>query len=196
MVLGLVALFSLPAFAQNANSEVSASFTGNFQSQASGLGTTDNATNSGGFLIDYRYHFNSWSALEVDYGRTRFTQYYSPTGGSIDSQTQANLNQITFSYVVTFGEHNFKGIKPYVDLGTGALIFSPVSGGTTAGSLTQDRATFVAGGGAAWFASKHIGVRAGARVLVYKAPDFTIVNQITNAVTAQVEPYAGITFRF
>jgi hypothetical protein len=196
VTLGLLFLFSLPALAQTGNSEVSANFTGNFQAQASGLGTTDSSSNSGGFLVNYRYHFNTWSALEVDYGRTRYTQFYFPTGGSITSQTQANLNQVTFSYVVTFGERNFKGIKPYVDVGTGALIFSPVSAGTTAGSLTQDRATFVAGGGAEWFASKHIGIRAGARVLVYKAPDFTIPAQVTNAVTAQLEPYAGVTFRF
>lgn len=65
-----------------------------------------------------------------------------------------------------------------------------------AASLTQDRVTFVAGGGAEWFATKHIGVRAGARALVYKAPEFTIPSQVTNAVTAQIEPYAGVTFRF
>jgi len=197
LVLGLLALSAIPAFAQNGNSEVSASFTGNFQSSTSGLGTTDSASNSGGFLIDYRYHFNSWSGIEVDYGRTRFTQFYCPTGGTISSQTQANLNQITLGYLVTFGNRSFKGIKPYVDAGTGALIFSPIfNGATSPGAFTQDRATFFAGGGTEWFATHHIGVRAGLRVLVYKAPDFTVSGQLTNAVTSQLEPYAGVTFRF
>jgi len=196
IVLGLLALISIPAAAQNGNSEVSASFTGNFQSQASGLGTTDNASNSGGFLLDYRYHFNSWSAIEADYGRTRYTQYYEPTGGSTTAQTQANLNQLTLGYVFTFGGFNFKGIKPFLDAGTGALIFSPVAAGTTTSGFTQDRATFFAGGGAEWFATHHIGVRAGVRAMIYKAPDFVAAGQITNATTSQLEPYVGVTIRF
>ena len=46
-----LALFSLPALAQNGNSEVSANFTGNFQKQADGMGVLDTSTDSGGFVV-------------------------------------------------------------------------------------------------------------------------------------------------
>lgn len=196
MGLGLLAVLSIPAAAQNGNSEVSASFTGNFQTQTTGLGTTDNASDSGGFLIDYRYHFNSWSAIEAGYGRTTYTQYYEPAGGSISFQTQAAVNQFTMGYVFTFGGFSFKKIKPYLDAGTGGLIFSPIASGTTSNGFTQDRATFFAGGGVEWLAAHQFGLRAGARAMIYKAPDFVVTGQITNAVTAQFEPYVGIVFHF
>src|SRR5580700_1039047 len=85
----VAALFVFPALAQGTNQntneethqgnsyEVSLNFTGNFQKQADGLGVIDNSSYSGGFLGDFRYHFNESSALEVNYGATSFSQYYS-----------------------------------------------------------------------------------------------------------------------
>ncbi len=74
LLVAALALLSLPALAQNGNSEVSANFTGNFQKQANGFGVIDTATDSGGFVVNYRYHFNRWSAVEANYGNTLFSQ--------------------------------------------------------------------------------------------------------------------------
>jgi outer membrane immunogenic protein len=186
--------FALPALAQdNGRSEVSVDFTGNFQKQASGLGITDSPTYSGGFLANYRYHFNDWSAIEVNYDYTRFSQYYYPAGGSI---TQANVQEFTLAYVNTLGTKPTARFRPFVEAGTGGLIFSPVAAGSTVSGLTDDRAAFLYGAGVDWRATPRISVRLGYRGLIYKAPDFAVSSQLTNAVTNMSEPYVGVAFHF
>ena len=98
LLVAALALLSLPALAQNGNSEVSANFTGNFQKQADGMGVLDTSTDSGGFVVNYRYHFNKWSAVEANYGNTLFSQVYN--SGTV---TRARVQETTFAYVFTFG---------------------------------------------------------------------------------------------
>jgi outer membrane immunogenic protein len=189
-----VLMFALPALAQDgARSEVSVDFTGNFQSQASGLGVTDSPTYSGGFLANYRYHFNDWSAIEVNYDYTRFTQYYTP---STDSITQAKAQEFTLAYVNTLGFKPSARIKPFVEVGTGALIFSPIPDGSTVAGLTDGRPAFLYGAGLDYRVMPCISVRLGYRGLLYKAPDFSVPSQTTNALTNMSEPYVGVVFHF
>ena len=195
LVCAVAALFAfaLPVLAQDdARSEVSVDFTGNFQSQATGLGITDSPSYSGGVLANYRYHFNDWSAIEANYDFTRFTQYYS-SGGSI---TQANAEEFTLAYVNTLGVRPGARIKPFVEVGTGALVFSPVNAGSTVAGLTDGRPVFLYGVGLDYRVMHRISVRAGYRGLLYKAPDFAVSSQLTNAFTNMSEPYVGVAFRF
>src|SRR6202451_2655415 len=120
LLVAVLALLSLPALAQNGNSEVSANFTGNFQKQANGFGVIDTATDSGGFLVNYRYHFNRWSAVEANYGNTLFTQVYN--SGTV---TQARVQEATFAYVFTFGLDRDARFHPLLEDRTRALVFSP-----------------------------------------------------------------------
>jgi opacity protein-like surface antigen len=187
-------MFALPALAQDSGgSEVSVDFTGNFQSQTSGLGVTDNPTYSGGFLANYRYHFNDWSAIEVNYDYTRFSQYYYP---SSDSITQANAQEFTLAYVNTLGTKPTARIRPFVEAGTGVLVFSPINAGSTVAGLTDGRPVFLYGAGVDWRATPRISLRVGYRGLLYKAPDFSVSSQLTNAFTNMSEPYVGVAFRF
>src|SRR5271169_6409549 len=110
LLTAALALATLPAFAQGGNSEVSANFTGNFQKQASGLALTDDANYSGGLLLNYRYHFNRWSAVEANFSYTRFTQSYSS-----GSQTQANAREATFAYQFNFGVASDARLRPFVE---------------------------------------------------------------------------------
>jgi outer membrane immunogenic protein len=196
-ILGLtLALFCMPALAQNGRSEISADFTGNFQKSVTGLGATDTPSYSGGLLLNYRHDFNNWSGLELNYAHNRFTQYYA-AGGSLADQTQSNVNEVTLAYVSTLGFSPRARIRPFVEAGTGGLIFSPVTAGTTTPfALTQDRMAFVYGGGVDYRLMRRFAVRVGYRGLIYKAPDFTAGDQVTNALTHEAEPYAGIVFRF
>jgi opacity protein-like surface antigen len=192
LLVAAVVLLSLPALAQQGNSEVSVNFTGNFQTQTSGFGLTDSASNAGGFLVNYRYHFNRWSAVEVNYGHTRFSQFYS--SGNV---TQANVNEATFAYQFTFGISEEARFHPFVEAGTGALFFSaPIAAGSNVSGFSQNRPTFLYGAGVTYKLIHNLSVQAGYRGLVYKAPDFTLVSQFTNATTQMAEPYVGITFRF
>jgi len=194
--IGLIAaalvLLSLPVFAQAGNSEVSANFTADFQKQSSGLGLTDSPSYSGGVLVNYRYHFNRWSAIEVNYDHTRFSQIYS--SGSV---TQSNVNEASLAYQFTFGVARDARFHPFVEAGTGALFFSsPILGGSNAGGFAQNRAAFLYGGGVAYRLMGPLAVQLGYRGLVYKTPDFLVPSQITNATTQKAEPYVGITVRF
>jgi hypothetical protein len=41
-----------------------------------------------------------------------------------------------------------------------------------------------------------LAVQLGYRGLIYKAPDFTVPSQLTNATSHMAEPYVGLTYRF
>jgi opacity protein-like surface antigen len=192
LLLATIALFSLPALAQGGNSEVSANITGDFQKQATGLGITDSPTYSAGLLVNYRYHFNRWSAIEANYSYTRFSQLYSS-----GTQSQSNMNEVSLAYQFTFGVAREKRFHPFLEAGTGALLFgSPNPLGSTSGGLSQTRPAFLYGGGVMYRLIGGLGIQAGYRGLVYKAADFSVTNQITNANTHMAEPYVGLTFRF
>jgi len=190
----LVLLLALSAPRQVAShSEVSLNFTGNFQAQATGRGVTDTASASGGVLASYRYHFNSWSAIEINYGHSRFTGYYTPAV----THTQSNADEITAAYVNTLGRPTSVRLGPFVELGTGALIFTPIAAGSSVGALRQSRPVLLFGGGIDWRALPHLSVRIGYRGLVYQAPDFGVAGQqTTDAATAMSEPYFGVAVRF
>jgi outer membrane immunogenic protein len=191
LVFAALALFSLPTLAQQGNSEVSVNFTGNFQKSSSGFGVSDSPSYSGGFLANYRYHFNRWSAVEVNYSHTKFSQFYNN-----GTETQANVNEATFAYLFTFGVSEEARFHPFVEAGTGVLFFSPVAAGTNSGSLSQDRATFLYGGGVRYKLAHKLSLQVGYRGLLYRTPDFTIATQFTNAPTHMAEPYVGLTYRF
>jgi outer membrane immunogenic protein len=192
LLLATLAILSLPALAQEGNSEVSANFTGNFQKQALGFGLTDTASDSAGLLANYRYHFNRWSGVEVNYSYTRYSQYYD--SGSF---TQATAQEASFAYLFTFGIPRESRFHPFAEAGAGALFFSPVTAGSNnTGVTSQNRAAFLYGVGATYRLRGNLSFQAGYRGLVFTAPDFTVSNQVTNARTQMAEPYAGLTFRF
>lgn len=196
IALFIALVFSLgPAFGQNGSrSELSIDFTGDFQKQVTGLSVTDSATYSGGGLADYRYHFSDWSAIELNYSYTRFTQNYSYTSGN--AITQANAQEFTLAYVSTLGKPASARIRPFVEAGTGGIVFSQVTAGSTFSGLTQDRAVFLFGAGADWHLTSLLSLRAGYRGLLYQAPDFSVPQAVTHRATILSEPYVGVVFRF
>jgi outer membrane immunogenic protein len=195
LLLVVFAITCLPAIAQKNHSEFSADFTGDFQSTVSGQNITDGPTYSGGFLANYRYHFNDWGAFEVNYSRTRYTQFYS-SNGIITSWTQAKAQEATFAFVVHFLEKFNGRLRPFGEVGTGGLFWTPVASGSVGGPFNQNRAVFLYGGGVDWKWFGHFSLRAGYRGLLFTAPDFNVNGQFTNARTQFKQPYAGISFRF
>jgi hypothetical protein len=69
-------LLTLAATAQESRSEISLQGTGFFTSGSSANGTSYSATETGGFLTAYRYHFNHWMSAEAAYGYNRDSQNY------------------------------------------------------------------------------------------------------------------------
>lgn len=80
-------------------------------------------TNTGGFLVGYRYSFNRWLAAEGVYGYDRNTQeYFAPAGFA---RVQANIDQATGGFVFRVPAPARFRFSPYLLAEGGALIFDP-----------------------------------------------------------------------
>jgi opacity protein-like surface antigen len=196
ITVGLLFLFSLGASAQEVRSEISVQGTGLFSKDSTGQGTTQRGTESGGFLVGYRYHFNRWLAAESVYGYSRNTQQYFGTAGF--SRVQSNIHQATGGFVVSLPMPASFRISPYVLAEGGALVFDPTgsSFGAAVGAQRQAVGVFAYGGGIDYPVIKHLSLRAEYRGLVYNTPDFGVSGLNTDKVTHTAQPSAGLVFRF
>src|ERR1700757_4757546 len=144
-VFSLVLLGSSAAFAQEGpawtHGEVSIQGTGFFTKNSQGNGGSQHSTDTGGFLVGYRYHFSRWFAAEANYGWDRNTQQNITSTGAFNLQT--DVHQATADFVVTLPTHG--RLNPYVLAGAGALVFNPTNnaGQSVAGALRQAKAAFV-----------------------------------------------------
>lgn len=196
LLAAVIAVACVPASGQGNHSEFGANFTVNYQSTVSGQNVTDSPTYSGGFLVNYRYHFSDWGAFEFNYSRTRYTQFYSGSTGAITSFTQATAQEGTMGFVFRHFSFFNGRLKPFGEAGIGAMLWSPIGAGSVGGPFNQNRAGLFYGGGFDWKWFGHFGLRAGYRGIFYTAPDFNVDGQFTNARTQMKQPYAGITYRF
>ena len=76
MLAGFVVLLTLGATAQETRSEISLQGTGFFTQDSQGQGISRTTSDTGGFMVGYRYHFNRWLSAEGNYGYHRNTQTY------------------------------------------------------------------------------------------------------------------------
>ena len=191
--IGVAALQSMTAIAQETRSEISVQGTGFFTKDSEGNGVQDHVTNTGGFLIGYRYNINRWLAAEANYGYDRNTQTYFGNGFG---RVQSNVHQATGEAVVKLPR--LLRLQPYALAGGGALMFDPTgnAGGSFTGATWEAKGAFVYGAGADYAFSKHLSFRAEYRGYVYKAPDFNLASLNTDAWTHTAQPSAGIVFRF
>jgi opacity protein-like surface antigen len=175
--------------------EISVQGTGFFTKDSSGDGINQHATDTGGFLLSYRYHFNRWLAADGSYGYARNSQQNFTSSGPLS--VQANVHQATGALVVT-APHRIFRLSPYVLAGAGTLVFDPTgnAGGFVSGAQSQAKAAFVYGGGADYELTKHFTLRAEYRGFVYERPDFDLATLRSGATAHTAQPSAGIVFRF
>jgi opacity protein-like surface antigen len=193
-------LFIASGFAQDFKSEVSVQGTANLPRNSTNIDIPHDATKSGGFLFGYRYHLNSWFALQGDYGYTRDTQkYFDPVFGETD--IQANIHQLTGEAVISAPASS--RVRPYGLAGIGGLFFRPTNSlnnnfiGVGQGSgNNQTKAAFVYGGGVDFDLSKYLALRAEYRGLVYKIPDFQLTGLASDNFTHMAQPSVGLVWRF
>jgi len=196
-VLLLVLAQAPTSFASEETSKHEISFqgTGFFTKDSQGRGISQHATDAGGFLLGYRYHFNDWLAAEANYGYVRNTWQNFTNAGPFN--VQANVHQATAALVVT-PPFSVARLRPYLLSGSGALVFDPTgnSGGTVSGAQRQAKAAFVYGGGADYELTKHLSLRTEYRGFVYKKPDFGLSNLNSDVIAHTAQPSAGIVIRF
>ena len=193
---GVVLFLSLGASAQEIRSEISLQGTGFFTKDTTGQGTTQRGTETGGFLLGYRYHFNRWLAAETVYGYDRNSQQYFGSAGL--SRVQSNIHQATGGFVISLPTPARFRLSPYLLAEGGALVFDPTGNslGTLVGAQRQAVGVFSYGGGVDYPVIKHLSLRAEYRGLVYNAPDFGVSSLNTDRITHTAQPSAGIVFRF
>src|SRR5467141_3184617 len=97
--------------------EISAQGTGFFTKDSSGNGINQHATDTGGFLLSYRYHFNRWLAADASYGYARNTQQNFTSSSQFG--VQANVHQATGPLVLP-SPHRIYSLAPSVFPVTGA----------------------------------------------------------------------------
>jgi opacity protein-like surface antigen len=168
MLAGFVLLLSLGASAQESRSEISLQGTGFFTKDSNGQGVSRTTTDTGGFLVGYRYHINRWLSAEANYGFDRNTRKYFSIGGF--SRVQSDVHTATADLVVNL-PFTIKRVNPYVLGGGGSLVFHPTgnAGGFVPGADTQAKGTFVYGGGVNYTLTKRVSLRAEYRGYVYEA---------------------------
>src|SRR6202521_6322207 len=93
-LLGTVLLLASSARAQEQGfmrHEVAVQGTGFFTKDSQQNGTLQHTTNTGGFMVNYRFHINGWLAAEANYGYARDTQKdFTPSG---NFGLQSNMHQ-------------------------------------------------------------------------------------------------------
>src|ERR1700751_1672288 len=120
VIVGILAFVSITAVAKENRSEISIQGTGFFTKDTDGNGIQQHATDTGGFLVGYRYNINRWLAAEANYGYDRNTQSYF---GDTTARVQSNIHQVTGSTIVKLP--TLAKLQPYVLGGGGAFIFDP-----------------------------------------------------------------------
>jgi hypothetical protein len=100
-------------------------------------GAVCHVTNTGGFLIGYRYSFNRWLAAEANYGYDRNTQIYFGNGSG---PVQSNIHQA--SGLAVFRLPSVARLQPYALAGGKALTFDPTdnAGGSFTGATCKPKA--------------------------------------------------------
>ena len=179
------------------HNEIAIQYDGVFTAHRGGAPTHYLATRSGGFLIDYRMHVNSWEAFEVQYGYTRNGQsYFTPATAAgapaANYYIAANMHQLFVNEVVTTPK--FAGFQPFVLGGGGALFFRP-RGASAIAASNQTRGAFDYGVGLD-FTVDHIGARIEYRGLIFKVPDFGNPLLTTDRWTHVAQPSVGLVFTF
>ena len=191
-----VLMSALGAIAQERHlQEINVQGTGLFTKDSNGNGITQHSTDTGGFLLSYRYHCSSWLAADASYGYARNTQHNLTPSGSFS--VEANVHQATGAVVVT-SPHRIFRLDPFALAGVGALVFDPTAnaGAFVSGAQSQSRAAFVYGGGADYELTWHFTLRAEYRGFVYGRPDFGLAALHFGATAHTAQPSAGIVFRF
>lgn len=185
------ALLAIPALAQNEDfhrSEASVQAFGSFLKSTTDQGVRQSGTNTGGVLASYRFLFNRYNGVELNYGYSLNTLNYQ--SDALSRGINSYSHEATAAYVFRYP---LGKITPFALAGAGALVFDPKD---VPGVEAQARPAFVYGGGADFSLTKRAFFRAGYRGLVYNSPNFSLPELNNDRLSHRAEPFGGFGFRF
>lgn len=191
----LLGTAAVAAQAQESRQDASVSFIGVFAPDVNGQVVHPmSTTKTGGFLGSYRYMLTPRSALELNYSFAQNSIKYVSApipNGEVHTRQQ----EISGAYVYS---RNYKNYNPFVELGVGGMIFTPIRDNGThqldARQNTNVGALF--GGGLAYEISPSFDIRVQYRGFLLKAPDFGQAAFKTNRYYVLSTPALGIAYHF
>lgn len=196
MWMGVLLLAAAQGFAQESRQDVSFSATGLFGPQVNGNGAQLNSTGALGILTSYRYMLTPHSALELNYSFAQNQNVYKVSFNGVSGQRiHSREQEATGAYVYSL---TFKRFNPFVEVGVGGLIFTPIRdfGTQTLDTKQNTNIGGMFGGGVAYELSPSWDVRLEYRGFVAKSPDFGIANFKTNRYEVWSIPAVGVAYHF
>ncbi len=192
-LLALSVLGTTAAFAQESRQDVSISGEAIAGPQVYGNAVTQNSTISGGFLLSYRYMLTPRSALEVNYGWAHNSQKFYTS--ALSARVHTRQQEFSAAYVYT---RNYRNFNPFVEVGLGALIFTPMNDNGTQLLDTRQNTNVgaLAGAGLAYEISPSFDVRVEYRGFLAKAPNFNYQSFRTNRYEWFSIPAIGVAYHF
>jgi hypothetical protein len=164
---------------------------------ANGNFIRDDTTESGGALVSFRQPWRPWAGYEANVGYTKFYEAYNKGVVKVES----NVTDFSFSYLLQ--SPVIYGVQPFLALGGGIIVFSPISGTLTNLNQTvpsslpsQLLPEFTYSFGLKMPLFSHLGVNGGLRGLKYKTPDFHQVPIDTRTLRTTLQPNIGVYYRF
>lgn len=147
---------------------------------------------SAGFLTSLQFHPVSWAGVALNYGfnhyQERYQYTYTNTGSTGSTQVPTDVHEFTGGYLFHPKRIPF---QPYVEIGGGALDFTP----STTSSQIRGTGLLEAGFDLP-VKSEHFGFRVSGRTLIYRAPNFYQPAISTRAWRSTEEPAISAFYRF
>jgi len=164
---------------------------------ANGNFIRDDTTESGGGLFSFRQPYRPWLGYEANVGYTKFYEAYNKGVVKVES----NVTDLSFSYL--FQSPTIYGVQPYLSLGGGIIVFSPIAGTLTDVNSPSTKSLpsqllpeFAFNFGLNYPIFSRFGVRGGLRGLKYKTPDFHQFSIDTKTLRTTLEPNLTVYYRF
>ena len=193
MLLGALILSAASGYAQESRQDASASAIGLFTPEVHGNAIQQNTSKTYGFLGSYRYMLTPRSALEANYSFLQNYQYYKTS--FITGKIHQRQQEVSFAYVYSL---NFRRFSPFLELGAGALVFSPLRdyGSTTYDTKQTINIGGLFGGGVAYELSPSFDIRVEYRGFVVKTPSYGVSVFNTDRYEAISMPAVGVAYHF
>jgi len=151
----------------------------------------EDTSESLGGLASFRHPYRPWLGYEVNYGFTRYSEFYNKGVTTV----QNNVQQFSAAYLFQSPKPMFYRLEPFATIGFGVLIFSP-SHVTNASVSTQLLPAFVYSIGVNRPVTSRLGVRIQFRGLDYKTPSYNQLSLDTYRLRTTMEPTIGVYYRF
>ncbi len=196
-VCALLAGATATGYGQESRQDVSISGMGVFAPQVNGQSNRLNTNSTLGALVSYRYLLTPRSGLEANYSFAQYTDIFNGHGEPTAIRVHTRQQEATVAYVYS---RNYRRFNPFVEVGVGAMFFSPLRDFGTQ-SLDVKRTTGIGGlfgGGVAYELSPSFDLRLEYRGFFVKAPTLGLQgsNYSTNAYEVISTPALGVAYHF